>query len=178
MNLTLQCFTDGCRKKDGRGGWGYLYYYNGDTYFAGGHLDGVTNNIAELKGPIELLEKLARHSWVGEQPIQIISDSQYFVKGLNTWMHSWHAKGWNRGSTYHHKEVSNLEMWKELFNFHTIYNIKAKWVRGHDGHIENIMCDTIANYCCIHKVNIEGSIPTSLTNNVLGAHELSSFVKN
>lgn len=176
MNLTLECFTDGCRKKDGRGGWGYLYYYNGNTYFEGNYLTDVTNNIAELQGPIELLEKAIKHPWINDQPIQITSDSMYFVNGFNEWMHKWEELGWRRGTVSNKREVSNLDMWKKLFNLNVLYKIKAKWERGHNGHPENDLCDLIANYCCIHKVNISGCIPKSLTKNILGAHELSSFV--
>lgn len=176
MNLTIECFVDGSRKKDGKGGWSYLYYYNGVTYFVGSFDNETTNNKMELRGPIELLERLSRHSWIVEQPIKIVSDSMYFVNGFNIWMHTWHNKDWNRGTKNKHKEVSNLDMWKHLFSFRILYNIQAKWERGHNGHPENELCDKIANYCCIHKVNISGAIPKSITPSILGAHELSSFV--
>lgn len=178
MSLTIQSFTDGSRKKDGRGGWSYLYYYNGKTIFKGGFTTETTNNKMELQGPISLLNDLVKQSWVSEQPIKIVSDSQYFVNGFNIWMILWEKRGWNRGTSSKHREVSNLDMWKELFNYKMLYKIYSEWQRGHINHPENSLCDLIANYCCIHKVNISGCIETSKTKSILGAYELSSFVKN
>jgi ribonuclease HI len=73
--------------------------------------------------------------------VDLYSDSQYVVNGLNSWMDDWKAKGWKRGRN---ARVLNLELWKELDELRQVHDINAIWVRGHSEHPENERCDKLA----------------------------------
>ena len=91
----------------------------------------VTNNQMELKAVIEGLKAL-------KEPceVEITSDSNYVVKAINEWLKNWIKKNF--------KGVKNPELWKEFLEVSAKHKLKANWVKGHAGHKENELCDTIA----------------------------------
>ncbi len=97
---------------------------------SGGEIN-VTNNQMELKAVIEGLKAL-------KEPCKVIitSDSNYVVKAINEWLKNWIKKNF--------KGVKNPDLWKEFLEVSKAHKLKAIWVKGHDGHKENELCDTIA----------------------------------
>ena len=71
-------------------------------------------------------------------PIIIYSDSQYVVKGLQSWLAGWKRAGWVKADR---KPVLNAELWKALDRLLQTHRVEARWVRGHAGHAENERMD-------------------------------------
>lgn len=142
----IKVYVDGCRKRDGRGAWAAIIMLD-KPVLLGGFSPDTTNNIMELSGPVYALSHLKEN---GVSSAQVTSDSQYFVNGFNQWMHAWCRRGWKRKSKKSQRdEVKNLDIWKKLHVLYvTIKSVKAEWVRGHNGHKENELCDQFANFLC------------------------------
>jgi len=115
----------------GFGGYCAILKYGSHEKIVKGSDKNATNNQMELKAVIEGLKKL-------KEPceVSITSDSSYVVKGINEWLKNWIKKNF--------KGVKNPELWKEYIEVSNKHKIKAFWVRGHDGHKENEICDKIA----------------------------------
>ncbi len=71
----------------------------------------------------------------------LYSDSKYVVQGINEWLKGWIKNGWKTASK---KPVKNIELWQEFLEVSKPHNIKAIWVKGHNGHEQNERCDTLA----------------------------------
>ena len=74
--------------------------------------------------------------------VTIYSDSQYAVKSINQYIRNWENNGW---MTKQHKQVANIDLMQGLLfymNFHV--SIKAVWIKAHNGHPENELCDQYA----------------------------------
>ncbi len=98
----------------------------------------------ELTAAVAALKQL-------EAPSEVVltSDSQYLVKGMTQWINGWIKKGWVTASK---QPVKNKDIWIELEQLSKIHKISWKWVRGHQGHIENERCDRLANIA-VDKIN-------------------------
>jgi ribonuclease HI len=115
----------------GPGGYGIILRYGDkEKELSGGEAD-TTNNKMELKAVIEGLKAL-------KEPceVEIVSDSSYVVKGINEWLEGWKKKEF--------KKVKNPKLWQEYIEVSKPHKIKATWIRGHNGHIENERCDKLA----------------------------------
>jgi ribonuclease HI len=115
----------------GPGGYGVILRYKDKEKIISGGEANTTNNKMELKAVIEGLKALKQGC-----EVEIVSDSSYVVKGINEWLENWQKKEF--------KKVKNPELWKEYIKVSKPHKIKATWVRGHSGHIENERCDKIA----------------------------------
>ena len=115
----------------GYGGYCAILKYGNHEKIVKGADKNVTNNQMELKAVIEGLKQL-------KEPceVSITSDSSYVVKAINEWLKNWVNKNF--------KGVKNPDLWKEYIKVSSPHKIKAFWVRGHNGHKENEICDTIA----------------------------------
>jgi len=134
----VDIFTDGaCRGNPGPGGWGVLMRYNGqEKKIHGGEKD-TTNNRMELMAAIMALETLKKPCLVN-----LTTDSKYVIDGITSWMVDWKKRGWKTAAK---KPVKNVDLWKRLDNAVKEHEIQWHWVRGHTGHEENEMADTLAN---------------------------------
>ena len=128
----VRLYSDGSSLGNpGAGGWGVILEYNGvKKEFSGGE-DNTTNNRMELKAVIEGLKKL-------KEPcsVEVITDSSYVANAINEWLKNWVAKDF--------KKVKNVDLWQEYLQASQKHNVRATWVRGHNGHEENERCDTLA----------------------------------
>ncbi|WP_041062392.1 ribonuclease HI [Candidatus Tachikawaea gelatinosa] len=130
-------FIDGsCLGNPGPGGYGIILRYN--TYekqmSVGYHL--TTNNRMELMAAIVALETINQAC-----DIKIYTDSQYLNQGINIWIKKWKINNWK----IKQKTVKNIDLWKKLdhvIKFH--YKIKWYWLKSHNGHKENEICDILA----------------------------------
>lgn len=115
----------------GPGGYGGILEYQGRTKEFSGGEPYTTNNRMELRGVIEGLKLL-------KEPCEvlIVSDSSYVVNGINKWLANWVAKNFAK--------VKNVDLWQEYLQLAAPHNIRATWVRGHDGHPQNERCDVLA----------------------------------
>jgi ribonuclease HI len=133
--------TDGaCIGNPGPGGWAYILRYAEHSIEGAGGAPETTNNRMEMTATIEGLKAL-------KQPCEVllISDSQYILKGIQSWRFTWRMKGWMRK----HKKgqaqpVLNADLWQELDALADKHTICGQWVKGHSGHIDNEKCDELA----------------------------------
>ena len=135
----VELFTDGaCSGNPGPGGWGFLLRHpkSGKAVERSGGERETTNNRMELTAVIEGLSALTRYSIV-----ELYSDSQYVLKGLNEWMPGWKKKGWKTASK---QPVKNVDLWKQLDALKDEHEIHFHWVKGHAGHPENERVDELA----------------------------------
>jgi len=135
----VELYTDGaCSGNPGPGGWAYILKHpaSGRTTEASGGEPRTTNNRMELTAVIRGLERLRRRSRV-----DLYSDSEYVLKGLEQWMAGWKKRGWRTASK---KPVKNVELWQRLDELLARHDLRFHWVRGHSGHPENERADELA----------------------------------
>ena len=128
----ITLFSDGSALGNpGPGGYGVILRFGESERELSGAYEHTTNNRMELLGVIEGLRAL-------KEPceVDVISDSSYVVKGINEWLTNWIKKDF--------KKVKNPDLWRDYIEVSKSHKINAIWVRGHDGHIENERCDTLA----------------------------------
>jgi ribonuclease HI len=132
----IDLFCDGsCLGNPGVGGWGAILRFENTGKVhekrLGGGAQLTTNNQMELIAVIESLKAL-------KEPcsVTLYSDSSYVCRGINEWLVGWVAKNF--------KNVKNPDLWKAYLEASKQHKIKAVWVRGHVGHIENEECDKMA----------------------------------
>lgn len=136
---TVELFTDGaCSGNPGPGGWGYILRHpaSGAEVERSGAERATTNNRMELMAVIRGLEALTQPSRV-----ELYSDSQYVLKGLEEWIEQWKGRGWRTAAK---RPVKNSELWKRLDELQSTHELRYHWVQGHDGHPENERADRLA----------------------------------
>ena len=135
---TVHIYTDGgCRGNPGPGGWGVLLRYNDrEKTLYGGEVM-TTNNRMELMAAIMGLESLSRPC-----KAHLTTDSQYVKKGITEWIAQWKKRGWKTAAK---QPVKNEDLWRRLEIAVQRHEVDWHWVRGHSGHVENELVDTLAN---------------------------------
>lgn len=134
---SVRLFSDGsCLGNPGAGGWAFVLEYGAHRLEKSGGETQTTNNQMELKGVINGLKAL-------KEPcaVELFTDSSYVVNGINSWLKSWLKSGWKNSAK---QPVKNKELWLELNELLGIHDVKANWVKGHAGHSQNELCDTLA----------------------------------
>lgn len=134
----VELFTDGaCKGNPGPGGWGVLMRYGSqEKSLCGGEPD-TTNNRMELMAAIEGLKAL-------KQPCEVLltTDSQYVRQGITSWLANWKKNGWKTASK---QPVKNADLWRALDEQNARHKVSWAWVKGHAGHRENEIADSLAN---------------------------------
>lgn len=128
----ISLFCDGSSLGNpGAGGYCAILRFGNVEKIVSGGMANATNNQMELLAVIEGLAAL-------KEPcdITLISDSSYVIKGINEWLEGWKRKDFAK--------VKNPEMWQRYVEVSKNHKVHGIWVRGHDGHVENEMCDKIA----------------------------------
>ena len=136
--MTVEIYTDGaCKGNPGPGGWGALLRYNGREKTLQGAEVQTTNNRMELTAAIEALSTLKRRC-----DVDLYTDSQYLRQGMTSWLAQWKKKGWKNSKK---EPVKNADLWQKLDELAAMHHIQWHWVKGHSGHPENELADTLAN---------------------------------
>ncbi len=134
----VEIFTDGaCKGNPGPGGWGALLRYGDiEKSLYGGEAE-TTNNRMELMAAIEGLSAL-------REPCEVIitTDSQYVRKGITEWLANWKRNGWLTSAK---EPVKNADLWQRLDEQNRRHQVSWRWVKGHNGHRENEIADSLAN---------------------------------
>lgn len=135
---TVYIFTDGaCSGNPGPGGWGAVLRYGQTEKQMSGGEKHTTNNRMELTAVIEALKALKEKCHV-----ILTTDSKYVCDAINKgWAVSWKKNGWRKSDK---KPALNQEMWEELLTLCEIHEVEFVWVKGHNGHPENEICDKLA----------------------------------
>lgn len=138
MAKAVEIFTDGaCRGNPGPGGWGALLRYADKEKSIYGAERDTTNNRMELTAAIIALATLKRSCHV-----ILTTDSEYVRKGITEWLPQWIKRDWK---TANKKPVKNADLWQQLAKECEKHHIKWHWVKGHSGHRENEIADSLAN---------------------------------
>ena len=136
--MIVKIYTDGaCRGNPGPGGWGALLVYGDKEKEVFGFSNNTTNNIMELTAAVESLKLLKRSC-----QIILTTDSVYVKNGITIWINNWKKKNWKTASK---KDVKNKNLWMALDYECSKHKIDWKWVKGHSGHRENEIADSLAN---------------------------------
>ncbi len=133
----VEIFADGaCSGNPGAGGFCAILRSGGKVKEISGCEEMTTNNRMELRAVISALEAL-------KQPcrVRITTDSNYVVKGMSEWIQGWRKNNWRNSQK---KEVLNRDLWERLLAVSSPHEIEWVWVKGHNGHIENERCDSVA----------------------------------
>jgi ribonuclease HI len=139
----VKIFTDGsCLGNPGAGGWASLTeFWKGGKLVnhvtSSGGQGRTTNNQMELMAAIMPLETLKG----SKAKISLTTDSNYVKDGITTWIKSWKKNGWKTSGK---KEVKNKELWIRLDSAVSGLRIDWKWVKGHSGHPQNELVDTMS----------------------------------
>ena len=142
--MFVKIYTDGSARgnPDGPGGYGCVLHYTDSKgqlhvrQFSPGYIR-TTNYRRELMAAIVGLEALIRPCQV-----ELYSDSKYLVDAFNQhWIEGWIRKDWKRGKN---EPVKNVDLWKRLLKAKEPHQVTFIWVKGHNGHAMNELCDALA----------------------------------
>ena len=138
MTPKVTIYTDGaCKGNPGPGGWGAILFYGDKKKEISGGEAGTTNNRMELMAAIQALELLNRPC-----KVELHTDSQYVMKGIQEWIRGWKVRGWK---TADKSPVKNDDLWKRLDAARERHDVDWRWVKGHAGHPLNERADALAN---------------------------------
>jgi len=133
----VQAITDGsCLGNPGRGGWACILLFGKHTKEMFGCEPHTTNNRMELMAAIRALAALRESCQV-----EIVTDSQYVMNGVDKWMANWKKNGWKTAAR---KPVMNQDLWIELDAQVARHETTWTWTKGHADHAGNNRCDELA----------------------------------
>lgn len=107
-----------------------------------------TNQVAEITAAIEGI----RLTPVGSD-VELVSDSQYTLKGIKEWRRGWESRGWKNMAG---KPVANKALWVTLFALVDERCVATRWVKGHSGDLYNERADKLAEMGL--KVPVPGTV--------------------
>lgn len=137
LDVVILCTDGSTTGRIGPGAWAAILVYGTHEKEISGYFpDGVGNGQMELLAVVEGLKRLKRACRV-----RIISDSEYVVKGVNTWCHQWLSRGWKSKTG---KEPKFRDLWQQILDFKAYHDIEAVWEKGHSSHVLNNRVDAIA----------------------------------
>ena len=125
----MNIYIDGsCRPTTKLGAFAVLIIDSkGNKTVLSGKRENVTNNIMELEALIAALENIKAEKLDKDNVIEIFSDSQYVVKGVNEWWTKWKANNYKTSTGL----VKNLELWKRLEKLCKEVVCTLTWIKGH-----------------------------------------------
>lgn len=142
----VQLITDGaCSGNPGPGGWACILRFGARRRELYGSTPHTTNNRMELTAAIEGMRALKE---VCE--VEVVTDSEYVMKGITEWIHGWKKKGWITSSK---KPVMNTDLWKELDEQNARHVTRWTWTKGHASHEDNNRCDELATRAAKEQVS-------------------------
>jgi len=111
----------------------------------------TTNNRMAIRSAIEGLRAL-------RAPCRVVftSDSQYLIRGMREWIHSWIRRGWRRKGG----EIENVDLWRELVAAARRHQVDWRWVRGHAGHPQNEYANHLAVRAAKTQRDSGGLVPS------------------
>jgi ribonuclease HI len=133
----IKIYTDGsCLNNPGNGGWAAIINHNGNVVKISGSEKETTNNKMELMAPIKALQKIDK-----DEKIEIYTDSKYVKLGITEWIHKWKKNNWQ---TSKKEPVKNKDLWIQLYDLTSSFEIRWIWVKAHAGNTLNEEVDLLA----------------------------------
>lgn len=138
MKKHVDIYTDGaCKGNPGPGGYGIVLVYKSIQKKMSRGFFSTTNNRMELLAAITALEALNESC-----SVTLYSDSKYLIDGMTKgWAKGWKAKGWIKSDK---KKALNTDLWDRMLTLDSIHDVTYVWVKGHNGHEFNEICDSLA----------------------------------
>ncbi|MCB0769861.1 MAG: ribonuclease HI [Flavobacteriales bacterium] len=132
MKVTIH--TDGAASGNpGPGGFGAVLEAGKYRKELWGGFRLTTNNRMELLAVIVALESLKRP---GLQ-VTVVSDSKYVVDAVEKgWLLGWEKKGFAK--------IKNPDLWRRFLKVFRQHDVNFRWIKGHNGHPLNELCDELA----------------------------------
>ena len=132
MKITIH--TDGAASGNpGPGGYGAVLESGPHRKELWGGYRRTTNTRMELMAVIAALEALKAPG----MDVLVVSDSKYVVDAVEQgWLFGWERKRWAK--------VKNPDLWKRFLQVYRKHNVRFQWIRGHNGHPLNELCDQLA----------------------------------
>ncbi len=132
-------YTDGACPGNGQGaqvaGAG-VWFGPGDARNLSERVPGdATNNRAELYAAVRALEATE-----GTEHVRIITDSQYLVNGMTSWVHDWVKKDF--------ASVKNADLFRRLLALQQGRKVEWQYTPGHAGVEGNEQADLLARRAC------------------------------
>ncbi len=134
----VEIFTDGaCSGNPGKGGYGAILRYKGQTKELSQGYINTTNNRMEIMAAVVALEALKESC-----KVTLTSDSKYLVDAIEQgWLEKWRSNNWYRTKK---EKAKNVDLFKRLITQLEKHDVSFVWVKGHAGHSENERCDELA----------------------------------
>jgi ribonuclease HI len=126
--------TDGsCETQTRLGGWAAVLQCGEHQRVLQGNAADTTVNAMELTAVIEALKALKQ---LGSS-VQLFTDSNYVVRGVNEWLSDWIQRGWKnaRGA-----QVANLGLWQQLKTLLEQHTVTLNWIPRE----QNVQVDELA----------------------------------
>ena len=132
--MQIVIHTDGAASGNpGPGGYGAVLESGKYRKELWGGFRKTTNNRMELLAVIVALEALKRPG----MEVTVVSDSKYVVDAIEQgWLFNWERKGFAK--------TKNPDLWKRFLKVYRQHKVNFKWIRGHNGHPLNELCDQLA----------------------------------
>ncbi len=130
----ISIHTDGSASGNpGPGGYGAVLQSGKHRKELWGGYRLTTNNRMELLAVIVALEALKRPG----MEVTVVSDSKYVVDAVEKrWVFDWEKKGFAK--------KKNPDLWKRFLQVYRQHQVRFKWIKGHNGHPLNELCDRLA----------------------------------
>lgn len=126
--------TDGsCETQTRLGGWAAVLQCGEHQRVLQGSAADTTVNAMELTAVIEALKALKQAG----SAVQLFSDSNYVVRGVNEWLSDWIKRGWKNARG---EQVANLDLWQQLKTLLDQHTVNLTWIP----HEQNAHADELA----------------------------------
>lgn len=132
--MKVTAYTDGAASGNpGPGGYGVVLEAGKHRKELYGGYRLTTNNRMELLAAIVALETMKSPG----TEVTIVSDSKYVVDSVEKgWVFDWEKKGFAK--------KKNPDLWKRFLVAYRKHRVRFQWIRGHNGHPQNELCDQLA----------------------------------
>ena len=132
--MMVTAYTDGAASGNpGPGGYGVVLEAGKHRRELWGGFRRTTNNRMELLAVIAALEALKKPG----MEVTVVSDSKYVVDSVEKgWVFDWEKKNFAK--------KKNPDLWKRFLVIYRQHTVKFQWIRGHNGHPQNELCDRLA----------------------------------
>lgn len=132
--MKVTAYTDGAASGNpGPGGYGVVLEAGKHRKELYGGYRRTTNNRMELLAAIVALESMKNPG----TEVTIVSDSKYVVDSVEKgWVFDWEKKGFAK--------KKNPDLWKRFLVAYRKHRVRFQWIRGHNGHPQNELCDQLA----------------------------------
>ncbi|MBA3872614.1 MAG: ribonuclease HI [Anaerolineae bacterium] len=114
--------TDGsCVTQTRLGGWAAVLQCGEHQRVIQGSTVDTTVNAIELNAVVEALKALKQSG----SAVQLFTDSNYVVRGVNEWLSDWLQRGWKNARG---EQVANLNLWQQLKTLLEQHTVTLTWI--------------------------------------------------